>query len=126
MSAESIYHYVYRITNLTEQKHYYGARSCSVHPSEDLGIKYFSSSSDSEFISEQKLNPDNFKYKIVSLHATRKEANFKESVLHKKFNVASNEEFYNKVNQPFPGENIDFCAYTANPLIIEEFAIQIK
>lgn len=40
------YHYVYRITNKVENKHYYGSRSSNVPPIEDIGKKYFSSSSD--------------------------------------------------------------------------------
>ena len=34
-------HYVYRITNKIENKHYYGVRSCKIDPKLDLGIKYF-------------------------------------------------------------------------------------
>lgn len=37
------FHYVYRITNLVEGKHYYGVRSSKVSPFNDLGTKYFSS-----------------------------------------------------------------------------------
>lgn len=90
------YHYVYRITNIVEHKHYYGVRSSKVHPSQDLGIKYFSSSTDKEFLLEQKLNKENFKYKVIKTFETRTEANLLESKLHNMFEVHKNKNFYNK------------------------------
>lgn len=93
------YHYTYRITNIVEHKHYYGARSSKVHPTQDLGIKYFSSSSDKEFLTEQLSNPDNFKYKVIKIFETREEALALEIKLHAKFDVGVNESFYNKVKQ---------------------------
>ena len=49
------YHYLYRITNLVENKYYYGIRtSRNTLPQDDLGVKYFSSSTDKTFISNQK------------------------------------------------------------------------
>ena len=69
------YHYVYRITNTQTNKHYYGVRSSKVEPKLDLGIKYFSSSTDKEFIKEQKENKTIFKYKIIKQFNSRKEAN---------------------------------------------------
>lgn len=90
------YHYVYRITNLVESKHYYGARTSTVEPALDLGQVYFSSSTDLDFIQDQKTNPQNYKYKVVSLFNDRFNANEMEIKLHKKFNVASNPNFYNK------------------------------
>lgn len=50
------YHYVYQITEISSGRMYIGARSSNSSPDKDLGIKYFSSSSDKEFISRQKLN----------------------------------------------------------------------
>ena len=90
------YHYTYRITNTVEQKHYYGVRSSSIHPTQDLGLKYFSSSTDKEFITNQKINPQNFKYKVIKIFETREEANLLESKLHKKFEVHKNKNFYNR------------------------------
>lgn len=95
----SKYHYAYRITNKVEQKHYYGARSSNVHPSEDLGIKYFSSSTDKVFLAEQVSSPENFKYKVIKIFETREEAIALEIKLHAKFNVGVNESFYNKAKQ---------------------------
>lgn len=89
------YHYVYRITHLVEGKHYYGVRSSNVHPSKDIGIKYFSSSTNKEFINEQKKNPQNFKYKVVRIYPDRERAALLEINLHAKFNVSHNESFIN-------------------------------
>ena len=50
------YHYVYRITNKVCRKHYYGVRSSNNHPKQDIGIQYFSSSYDKDFIKDQKEN----------------------------------------------------------------------
>lgn len=99
----SRYHYTYRITNLVECKHYYGSRSSKVHPTEDLGIKYFSTSSDKDFKQDQLDNPQNYKYKIVRIFDTRKEALALEIKLHNKFSVGVNESFYNKAKQTSTG-----------------------
>lgn len=93
------YHYVYRITNVEKKKYYYGKRTSAVPPLEDLGIKYFSSSTDKEFIEDQKSNPQSYKYKIVSIHKSSEEAIKKEIRLHSRFNVGVNTQFYNKVQQ---------------------------
>jgi sRNA-binding regulator protein Hfq len=92
-------HYVYRISNIKENKHYYGVRSSSIEPKLDLGVKYFSSSSDKEFINEQKENKYKFKYKIIKTFETRKEAINLEIFLHNKFDVGCNVSFYNKSKQ---------------------------
>lgn len=97
------YHYVYRITNLVENKHYYGKRSCDIHPREDLGKKYFSSSTDKEFIKEQKEFPDRFKYKVIKLFTSTKEAVGFEIRLHEKFDVGKNPKFYNRCIQRSEG-----------------------
>ncbi len=93
MTSTSIYHYVYRITNLVENKHYYGSRTSKVHPSLDLGVKYFSSSWDKDFIKEQKTSPRNFRYKVVRILPTREEAMTLEISLHNKFDVGVNKIF---------------------------------
>src|SRR5574344_1780003 len=93
------HHYVYRITNKELNKHYYGVRSSKVEPKLDLGIKYFSSSRDKEFMNEQKVNKDRFKYKVIKIFETRKEAVNLEIKLHNKFDVGKNNLFYNKAKQ---------------------------
>lgn len=97
------HHYVYRITNKAKNKHYYGVRSSSNPPKEDLGLLYFSSSSDEKFIEDQKTNPDDYKYKVIKEYSSREEATKKEIKLHAKFNVGSNTYFYSKANQTSVG-----------------------
>ena len=93
------YHYVYRITNKENNKHYYGVRSSKIEPKLDLGIKYFSSSRDKEFMNEQKINKDKFKYKVIKMFETREEAINLEIKLHNKFEVQKNKKFYNRSKQ---------------------------
>ncbi len=95
-------HYVYRITNNILNKHYYGTRG-SLQPSKDIGIKYFSSSSNEEFINDQKLNPKNYRYKIIMIFDSRVDAVAMEIKLHNRFDVAKNESFYNKAKQTSTG-----------------------
>lgn len=94
--SNKLYHYVYRITNTIINKHYYGVRSSRIPSKEDIGIKYFSSSTDVEFLNDQKNNPQNYKYKVVNTFDTRKDAMEYEILLHKKFDVGVNESFYNR------------------------------
>jgi hypothetical protein len=97
------YNYVYRITNKIEQKHYYGSRSSEIEAKLDLGIKYFSSSSDEDFREDQKNHPENYKYKIVRICSTKEKAIALEIKLQEKFNVGINESFYNKAIQTSTG-----------------------
>ncbi len=85
MTSKTIYHYVYRITNTVEKKHYYGKRSSKIEPKLDLGKKYFSSSNDKEFKIDQKLNPQNYRYKVVAHFNTALDAIIRESELHSMF-----------------------------------------
>lgn len=105
MSNESIYHYVYRITNIVENKHYYGKRTCKINPREDIGVAYFSSSTDKQFMKDQKVNPQNYKYKVVGVFKTAREAYILESALHNRFVVNLNASFYNKAIQTENGFN---------------------
>ena len=97
------YHYTYRITNILLKMYYYGTRSTNLNPKDDLGIKYFSSSSDKEFIQDQKENPQNYKYKIIHIYDNRKSAIEMEIKLHNKFNVGISEKFYNRAKQTSTG-----------------------
>jgi hypothetical protein len=99
MTSKIIYHYVYRITNIVEKKHYYGKRSSNVEPIRDLGQKYFSSSTNKHFIRDQKENPNNYYYKVVAIFSTPEDALLREITLHAKFNVGVNPSFYNKARQ---------------------------
>ena len=94
------FHYLYRITNLVEQKYYYGIRtSRNILPQQDLGIKYFSSSQDKNFIKDQNDHPENYRYKIIIISDTRKRVAELEIKLHNKFNVGDNPKFYNRIIQ---------------------------
>ena len=110
------YHYVYRITNTKLNKHYYGTRTSRIKPSKDLGTKYFSSSSDIQFRDDQKNNPQNYKYTIVSEFNSREEALELEVALHIKFDVGVNESFYNKAKQTSKG----FACDRTGAIISEE------
>jgi hypothetical protein len=109
MSNKNIYHYVYRITNIVGKKHYYGVRTSKIHPSQDLGIKYFSSSKDNAFKQDQKDNPSHYKYKVVQIFSFRELAVQREVDLHNKFDVGNNvdidgnKKFYNKTKQTSTG-----------------------
>jgi len=94
-----MYYYVYRITNTEDKKHYYGSRKSKIHPTQDLGKVYFSSSTNKKFIKDQKCNPKNFKYKIIKTFNASDESKIYESKLHLKFDVKNNINFYNKSNQ---------------------------
>ena len=106
------HHYVYRITNKKLNKHYYGVRSCSCKPVEDLGRKYFSSSSDKEFMKDQKEHPEDYKYKIIKEFDNRKDAEYLEKYLHEKFNVAANEHFYNRCKSTLMGFSVEGTHWT--------------
>jgi len=90
------FHYVYRITNTLLYKHYYGSRSSNVEPANDLGKVYFSSSTDKQFILDQRENHVDYKYKVVRTFNTRKSSELFETMLHEKFQVQVHESFYNK------------------------------
>lgn len=97
-------HYTYRITNIKNGRHYYGTRTSKLNiPTEDIGINYFSSSSDKDFMNDQKINPQNYKYKVILIFDTRKQAIQSEIKLHNKFNVGANPRFYNKCKQTSTG-----------------------
>lgn len=101
------HHYVYRITNIVENKHYYGVRSSKVIPKDDLGKKYFSSSTDKKFMREQREHPENFKYKVIKVFETRRDAELLEKKLHEKFHVSDNDKFYNRCISTLMGFSVE-------------------
>ena len=106
------YHYTYRITNVVEKKYYYGVHSCNCLPKEDIGVKYFSSSKNKAFKEDIKENPQNYKYKVVKIFSTRKEALEHEIFLHAKFNVGKNTKFYNGAKQTNAGFDTTGITYS--------------
>lgn len=93
--------YVYRITNIIENKHYYGSRTTKNKYSkileEDLK-QYKYSSADIDFKNDQKNNPQNYKYKIIKIFNNIGDCMLYESFLHQSIDVSKNENFYNKVS----------------------------
>ena len=94
-----MFHYVYRISNITLNKHYYGSRTSEQEPNRDLGVIYFSSSSDKNFINDQKKNSEKYTYKVICVCKTRSKAIDLEIKLHNKFDVGVSNNFYNKAKQ---------------------------
>jgi len=99
MSTKKVYHYVYRITNIELNKHYYGRRTSKKLPKDDLGVSYFSSSKDKDFKKDQKIHPEHYKYKVVFIVESFEKSLELEIKLHKKFKVSGNSAFYNKAEQ---------------------------
>jgi hypothetical protein len=98
-----LYHYTYKIINNCNDKYYIGVRTCrGVLPKNDIGFLYFSSSSDKDFLLEQKDFPDRFDYIILEEFLTREEACKSEIELHKKLNVAFDKNSYNRYNASSP------------------------
>lgn len=89
-------YYVYKITNLTNNMYYIGSRQSNCDPKDDLGIKYFSSSSNKNFITEQKKNPEGFKYEILSVHNSRMEAFEEEARIQTELGCLEDDLCYNK------------------------------
>ena len=84
---------------MVENKHYYGFRGTFLNPEDDIGVKYFSSSSDKDFIKDQKENPEKYKYKIIIRTHDKTLAQSFEIKLHKYFMVGTNDNFYNRATQ---------------------------
>lgn len=91
------YFYTYRITNTLLKKHYYGVRTSNVEPNKDLGIHYFSSSTDDDFLSDQELNKDHYKYKVIKIYNSHYEACMGELKLLTRVGADKSDKFYNKV-----------------------------
>ena len=91
------YHYVYRITNIVMRKHYYGKRSSTDYPLNDIGQTYLSSSTDDLFMQDQLSNPQNYSYKVVRIFESSELAYKFEREVHLKFDVGQNPKFYNKI-----------------------------
>ena len=75
---------------------YIGKRQSIVKPVDDIGIKYFSSSKDSEFMEDQHENPRHYKYEVIKTFSSAKEQAEYEILLLEKYDVGKNPMFYNK------------------------------
>ena len=98
MSNKRIYtnHYVYLIEHIQSGKYYIGVRTTKLSPEDDLGKKYFSSSSDKEFVKDQKLNKDHYKYVVLKEFDNRHTANLYEIFLHDLYKVHIDSMAYNR------------------------------
>ncbi len=67
-------HYTYWIHNIIKDMFYFGVKSCDGEPNDNLGRVYFSSSSDKEFMIDQKNNPLHYKYTVCEEFETRYDA----------------------------------------------------
>lgn len=76
--------------------YYIGSRQSKCDPLDDLGVKYFSGSSNKNFIIEQKQNPNDFKYEVLSTHDSRMEAYVEEARIQRELDVLNDELCYNK------------------------------
>lgn len=99
------YNYVYQITEISTGMKYIGSRGTTKSNALADLKSYQSSSTNKVFKQQQKDNPLNFNYTILSFHNTRRAATVQESYLHAKYNVKDNPIYYNKVNQRISG----FC-----------------
>lgn len=105
-------HYTYKITNLLNGKSYIGVRSTDKDPSNDLGIVYYSSSSDVDFINEQREHPSRFSYKIIEVFSNRSDALKHEVELHNQYDVANNKMFYNRSKQTSHAIDFTGCSHS--------------
>lgn len=88
-------YYCYRKNSKPNEPHkYIGVRSCICEPIEDIGIKYFTSSTYvKKDIETYGLN--NFIWKVIKEFKTRNEAEEYELYLHTKFRVGHDKSYYN-------------------------------
>jgi len=97
------HHYVYQITEIPTNRKYIGVRTSKIEPLDDLGIKYFSSSKNKDFITNQKNNRSEYLYEILSIHESRNDAVDEEIRLHELYDVSNNPEFINRASQKNSG-----------------------
>jgi len=90
---------VYRITDVKRDKYYIGSRTSTIKPEEDLGHVYFSSSSNMQFIKEQKKDPDRFIYEVIETFSDVIQAEQYEKQLIEQTNARNDANYYNGRNR---------------------------
>lgn len=85
--------YVYRLTHLSERKHYIGSRGCQSLPINDIGTVYFTSSKTVSRLLRQQFS--DFKIKIVREFPTRQDALLFEEQYQRRVQAKTNAKFYN-------------------------------
>lgn len=118
--------YVYCIKNIINNKRYIGSRKCNGDPEDDLGIKYFSSSHNKEFMSEQKENPTLFEYEILKIFDNHKDMLEYEIYLHNLYDVGKNINFYNIVKQTSTGFSTSGCKMSKKYEMTDEIRQKIS
>lgn len=96
--TEYIHHYTYKIINKLTGQYYIGRRSCNKSPTEDIGVCYFSSSSNKEFIKLQKTQSHLFEYQILKVFDNKHAMILSEILLHAIWQVKDDPLSINKVN----------------------------
>ena len=109
------HYFVYLIWNKINRKMYIGYKSTNKDPYNVIGKTYFSSSSNKEFIKDQKDNPNNYRYKVLADFKTSEEALELEISLHEKYNVDINDRFYNLSKQRKNGFTTTNCKGLCGP-----------
>ena len=92
-----MYHCVYCIHEKSSDMKYIGSHSSFIVPQNDIGIYYFSSSTNISFMKSQKDNPNDYGYEILSIHDSYADALKEESRLHHLYSVDVSPLYYNKV-----------------------------
>lgn len=87
--------YVYAVHDLEVDRFYIGSRKSSTDDS-DLGVRYFTSSTNRDFVKRFKANPHAFAFKC-GFYESRSEAVKEERRLHIQFLVNANPMFHNKI-----------------------------
>ena len=96
--------YIYQIIHLSTLKSYIGSRTARNCRPSGIGIKYFSSSNDKDFLLEQKMKPENFIYFILKEFGEDYKSCIEyEIYLHNKYDVGKNNKFYNRSKQTSKG-----------------------
>ncbi len=90
-----MYCYVYKITDKKRKKYYIGSRQSAVPPKQDLGIKYFSSSTNRKFIKEQEEDSSQFEYEVIKEYPNILQALEHEKELLQRVDARNNEKYYN-------------------------------
>ena len=91
----SLNHYTYLITNTADGKKYIGLRTCECNPVDDT---QYLGSSESLNNAIAQCGTENFQKEILAEWDTRDQAAEHEIQLHNRYNVAINEQYYNRAN----------------------------
>ncbi len=80
---------------MKRKKYYIGSRTSEIPPDQDLGHIYFSSSTNKNFIEEQRTTPNQFTYEVIETFPTLRQALDYETDLIQQTNALNDENYYN-------------------------------